>query len=347
MIRGAIGRRIAGLTACGLGVAIALGAIPVPAQQADTPFFAYYGGALRHAFAIEMMAARAALLAQGGLEGDDALEVVEEAAQRYLPMLAGSLAARSPQTLETLEDALERSAAALERGDEAEAAEAARQALVALDHAAGMLVPTAAAADRGFSAQVMTMLLLVEDGVAEGFEEFMEGEPAEYLEGRAVLQRVETWWVRLRDGATGPETAAVEEALTELRALFASPTPPVGLAEDPEAAEEPAHRLVGGLEAMTGVSLYPDRDLGRVVALLGEQVRAAREAEGADGRMRQERLAAASFLYEQYLGDLVQVLEPELHARVEEGLERLAQGVGSNHDYKALLTAVDEIRAMF
>lgn len=220
---------------------------------------------------------------------------------------------------------------------------AVERALEALERARRVLVPKELEGDPAFVAQLVQMLLLTEDGVAEAFEEFMEGSPGGYLEGWAVLQRVKRWWARLGPAWEGSQASVeesvkdLEEPLQEMDGLFRSPVPPSNLVEDPEVAEEVADRVVAALEELTGVSLYPERDLSRAAGLTRALAGAGcEEHRSGNAPLAREHLFASQFVYEQYLADSLQVLEPDLH-------ERTAARLAGLTDDGASAEACDEL----
>ena len=337
---------------------------PTSARGGEAPFFRYYEGPLRFTYALEMMAARLQVVdryladleadeptgSDGHVDETERAEPLEEAVEQYFPLLAGSLESRSVDLFAALDDALARVLVAAEGAEDSEPGDlegAVERALEALERARGMLVPRELEEDPAFVAQLIQMLLLTEDGVAEAFEEFMEGSPGEYLEGWAVLQRAKGWWARIRSVVTGNH-ASVDEPLQELDGLFPSPVPPTDIVEDPEAAEEVAHRIVAALEEVTGVPLYPERDLGRIALLTRSLVAAGCEANrSGNGRLAREHLFAARFAYEQYLADAVEVLEPDLHERIVARLAGLTDDEDSAEACDELLSDIDELARLF
>lgn len=308
-----------------LGFWVAFGMQSAQAQFTEDPFFEHTE-LLSFAYGTEMISIRLSALAAIDEPDEEFIEEVEEALEEDLPRFVGSLEAQDPELAQQLEAALEEVINAAEAG--AELAELVQRAQDLTRQAQTLLVPLEVLDNPSFRAALMTKLLLAEGGVAEGYEEAAEGEIWEYPGGWAALQRVKDLWEGLRPLATETQVFEVEDMLRTLNELFPSPLPPDDIERgDPEEAEAPSHRIVGFLEEITSASLYPDRNRGELFALTRSLVEAGCTAYGENqAHIGRERIVAANFYYEDYLGGMVELLAPEVHAEVTERMNVLVEG---------------------
>ena len=288
--------------------------------------------AVAHAAALERIAvyARALGLPGGSAEDEDDEAAAgagpqgdEEEEARPLADLAlvrGSLTVAAPDLAGKLAAAVGEMA---EGGDGGAAGAAAVLPLV--EEAKAKLLPADMAITPAFRAAVMASLLLDEGGVAEGYEEAVDGESQAYTVGYFALQRVEALWAEL--AAAAPERGGVDATLAILADLFPSGTPPATLSPDPEQAEAPAQQVVGLLEAVTDAELYPGRDLAGAAARvqdIAEQGCAALAA--GDGGLGLETLAIAASYYDATVADTLLMLAPEAGDAVASNLEAVNAG---------------------
>ncbi|HEX7004357.1 MAG TPA: hypothetical protein VF168_09235 [Trueperaceae bacterium] len=312
-------------------------AIPcvVHAQYANEPYFDA-AELIRYGHVTNLVEARVAALDAVAATGELPEEMAEQARRMLeedLPRIAGSLEEAAPQLLRDLEAALVELAELSEAGDtEALRPVAQRVADLAVEARQRLIGPEGAERN-GVKAAVISRLLLGEPGVAEGYEEAVAGERWEYTLGWGALQQVKEAWAELEPEVAG-RSDEVDEALFELDELYPGPIPPEDLSGDPEAGEEPAHRITSLLEGITDSNLYPERELGRVAAKGAGQASSACSAfeEGNDG-LAMELTLAVQDAYESISGT-VGMLAAEAHERVESALDGITGG-GEEEDEEA------------
>lgn len=322
-----------GLVIAGVAAGLAWAA-PVFLERADE---------LRWLWASELLGIRLQALA---LEPNE--EQAEKALQSDLPLFAGSLEAADPALLEELEEALEGLEEAVEAEDSARLEALSRQAQGLLEQARRRLVPQG---DPTLQAALIAQLVLLDDGVAESYEDAARGEEGAYQVGRLALGRVRALWQGLRPALAGraaDEVAKVEEGLGILERLFPSPTPPARF-QDPEDGEQAALDITFALAAATGAELLP-QELPEMLALVERQAGQACQVWPEGRRLALERVAAARLYYQTYLGDTLQTLAPELSQRLNPLLEGLSGAIRAGEasrvsaDCKALTDALAQAR---
>lgn len=281
--------------------------------------------ALAQAAALERIEIYARAIAAAGVDADDDDDdddddEEEEGGPLFdFSLVRGSLATAAPE--------LERGLAA-EIGELAEGeADAAEEILPLVERAkAALLVPETADA-APFQAGVMAALLLEEGGVAEGYEEAVEGEATAYAVGYFALQRVKALWEGLAGQASAEQAEDVGEMFAILDGLFPGEAMPETLSPDPEQAEAPAQQLVGLLEAVTNADLYPGRDLGAAAARVHDIAAEGCEAFAAgDAGVGLERLTIAAAYYDQTVADTLGLLAPESAEAIDDHLEAVEEG---------------------
>ncbi|GAA6736957.1 hypothetical protein Thermus77359_22790 [Thermus oshimai] len=273
-----------------------------------------------------------------------ALDPSEEQAEKILgdlALFAGSLEVQDPDLLAALEGALEGLEEATKAKDAARLAALSRQTQGLLERVRARLVPQMGPA---LEAALMAQLLLLDDGVAESYEDAAGGEEGAYGVGRVALERVRARWQSLKLTLAGQAegVARVEEGLRVLERLFSSPTAPARF-QDPEDAEQAALDIVFALAAASGADLLP-RDLGEVLAKV-EGLVAQACGEGSR-RLALERLLSAHLLYRAYLEDPLKTLAPGLGEELDGLLAGLARklrgpaGAGTASDCEAVRNAL-------
>ncbi|RIH87548.1 hypothetical protein [Calidithermus roseus] len=258
------------------------------------------------------------------------LEPNEEQAEKVLhsnlPLFAGSLEAKDPALLGELEEALEGLEERVEAKDTVRLEAISQQTQGLLERARRRLVPES---DPTLQAALIAQLVLLDDGVAESYEDAARGEEGAYQVGRVALQRVRTLWQGLRPALAGraaEEVARVEEGLDTLGRLFSSPTPPARF-QDPEDAEQAALDITFALAAAAGAELLP-QELSEALALVEHQAdQGCRVYPESRRRLALEKIAAASLYYKTYLGDTLQTLAPEISQRLNPLLEELSGAI--------------------
>lgn len=297
------------------------------AQYANEPYFESQA-VMRHAHALDLMAVRLeALEAVAQAEGELPEELVEQAEDLLgadLPRIAGSLARADAERLRQLRETLTNVETAVAEGDTKTLAEGIQRVREEILRARELLL--AGALDSPpIAAASMSRLLLGEPGVAEGYEEATLGERWEYTLGWAALQRVEEIWAVLSPDLAG-RSDEVREALDQLAELLPGPIPPELIQGDPEAGEEPAHRITGLLEGIVDANLYPERELGRVAEQGAEQAaRACVSFEMGDEELGMELSLSVRDIYESISGT-VGMLAAEAHEQVESALRDMVGG---------------------
>ena len=303
------------------------------AQYSNEPYFDQ-PDTIRHAHALNLMEVRldamAAVLERQGELPDELAEQAEALLAHDLPRLAGSLAESHEELLASLREALEGVEEAVEAGGADPLSQEIQVAIEEVTRARAELL-SGTLEQPPLAAAAMSRLLLGEPGVGEGYEEAVQGERWEYTLGWSALQRVEEIWAELAPDVAG-RSDEVDEALAELAELLAGPVPPDSLSGDPEAGEEPAHRITSLLEGITDSNLYPERELGRVAALGAEQAAAACSAfESGNEPLGSEYGLAVADAYES-IADTVGMLASEAHEQVEGALATLTGGSEEEED---------------
>lgn len=284
------------------------------------PVFLERAEELRFLWASELLGIRLQALA---LEPNE--EQAEKVLRGDLPLFAGSLEAKDPALLGELEEALEGLEERVEAKDAAGLEAISRRVQGLLERARRRLVPES---DPTLQAALLAQLVLLDDGVAESYEDAARGEEGAYRVGLLALRRVRALWQDLKPALAGraEEAARVEEGLGALERLFSSPTPPARF-QDPEDAEQAALDITFALAAATGAELLP-QELPPALALVERQAAQACQVYP-EGRRRLalEKIAAASLYYRTYLGDTLQTLAPELSERLNPLLEGLSETI--------------------
>ena len=309
------------------------------AQYTNQPFFEE-ADVVRHVRTLDLIEVRLEALGAVTASRDLPPEMAEQAERivgNDLPRLAGSLRQADPELLAGLEEAAERLSRAAEAGEVEELRETAERMAELVAASRAELLSGGADLEPPLAAAAISRLLLGEPGVAEGYEEAVQGERWEYTLGWAALRRVEEIWSELSPRVEG-RSAEVDEALAELRELFSDPLPPASLSGDPEAAEEPAHRITGLLEVLTDTDLYPERDLGRVVAATSNRAASACTAfEAGNARLGIEYALSVRDTYESISGT-VGMLASGAHERVESALADLTGTAGEEEEERRAAT---------
>jgi hypothetical protein len=309
------------------------------AQFASTPFFDH-AELLGETFGYELATVRlnglASVLAAGEeAEADDLGEEIEALLEADLPRFLGTLVARDPGLADEVEERFEALESALTADDEDALEAAVEGAQRALDLVGEALDGRQMLGeDAGFSAAVMTLLLLSSQGIGERYEEVVEGELALYPGGWHALARVEELWSGLEPLANDVQRFEVEDMLDQLEMLFPGPVlDDDAVLIDAEAAEDPAQRMVGFLEEVADAALYPDRNLGDVIVMTRDLVAAACESlEAEDDASGAQTLAIAGFYYAQYVEGTVGLLAPEANESLEPLWSRFAEEEGEDDE---------------
>jgi hypothetical protein len=188
----------------------------------------------------------------------------------------------------------------------------------------------------------MASLLLDEGGVAEGYEEAVEGEAPAYTTGWFALQRVKALWDGLAPQATPEQAGDVGAMLAILDGLFPTEALPARLSPDPEQAEAPAQMLVGLLEGVADADLYPGRNLAAAAGLVHSiAAGACARIEAGDDDVGAEELRIAGAYYDQTVADTLVVLAPDAGAAIAESLDSLDEGEATTGPCAPLLAALE------
>jgi hypothetical protein len=336
----------------GAAVAALLLAGSAAAQQYSAdPFFAD-ALELSHYYATEQLQVRfVALEAVMGEEGEYAEEYIEELEDGFegdLQAFAGSLNDIDPELYLRLADTLDGLAEEVEAGEDITASLALARQLTA--EAQDALLSAGFRAEPVNVAALMTRLLLSDGGVAEGFEEAVEGDLDEYPLGWAALQRVNELWPQLEQFADEDQTWEVEDLLAGLGELFPTFEPPADIEKrDPEQGEAAAHRIAGFLEDMMDASFYPNRDLallsGFTSDLAAQGCSAFAEGNDAHGA---ELTTLAYFYYNEYLRRTLDLFAPDLQSETRAQLRSLRGApADATEQCSSLLENLDEARGLF
>jgi hypothetical protein len=294
-----------------LVAAVVAAAVAFAPAQAD-PFFDDMT-LQSHAYGLEMVAVRLALVEAFDPIPEELEEQVEKLFGRDVHRFLGTLRARDAAVAEGLVAALE----VVEEGAESGSVSAADLA-TARDwwtQAYDVLVPD----DRrtpAFWGAVIADLLLADDGVAEALEDALaEEEYWEYPGGWAALQRVEALWAELEPLADEEQRSFARQYLDILGEIYAGPDLPDVFPANPEEAEAPAQSLVGIVEATVGASLYTGRDLARLASHLADVVAPACELYAAgEDEVAIEAMYTARNHYRKHLRRLLDLVAPDIHA---------------------------------
>jgi len=302
--------------------ALALGSVALPgvatAQYAHAPFFDH-PVELSQAYGLETIALKLDLASAFAAPYEDELiEGIEGMTGAPLARFAGTLAEKNADLADALSAALAEVAEAAEEGEDA--SEAIAEARELLDQAYAAVIPQALRNDPAFVGGIIITLLLAEEGVAEGYEEAVEGqEPWEYPNGWVALQRVNVLWDEVKGAATEQHLADAQEMLDLLATLYPQATPPESVAGlNPEEAESPSQRLGGIVETVVDADLYPGRDLPRLSGHIAELTEAACALYPDRDEVAAETIYAVHDLYAAHLADVAGLFAPELQEEADE-----------------------------
>lgn len=189
------------------------------------------------------------------------------------------------------------------------------------------------AQDPALAAAVAAMLLISEDGLAEAYEEAVEGseddeadddatiENDPYMRAFMLLQMVRAW-IAVLPTDSGSQ-AAIEDLMARLDVLMPSPEVPEHLDADPEAAEGLAQALVGVLETAADADLYLGRDLRRAIeTIVGLVETTCHLTDIAESR---QNFRVVALFHENTLEAPLSVMAPDSAEEIEEALDLLAQ----------------------
>ena len=310
--------------------ALAMASVCLPAQAfaqfAHEPFFDN-AVELSHAYGLESIGLRLDLAAAFAAPYDDELiETIEGVSGPAYQRFGGTLQARDADLAMALSAALHEVEEAVEDG--ADPAEAIAEARGLLAKAYDVVIPAELRNSAAFKGGVLIQLLLAEEGVAEGYEEAVEGnEPWEYPNGWAALQRVKILWDEIKGDASAERLADGQEMLDLLDTLYPQAEPPASLAGlNPEEAEGPAQRLGGIIEDVTNADLYPGRDVSRLVGHLGKLTTAACNVYAQDDDVAVETIYAVFDLYDANVEKVASMFAAEAQERASEAFEYMIAG---------------------
>lgn len=282
-----------------------------------TPVFLDRAEELRFLWGIEVLGIRLQALVF-----EPSQEQVERIFQNDLPLFAGSLEAKDSALLRALEQALEGLEEQVQAENTAGIEAIYQQVQGLLQRAQRLLVPEG---DPILQAALIAQLVLLDDGVAESYEDAARGEKGAYAVGRVALERVRTLWQGLRPalaGAAAEEVGRVEEGLDILGQLFSSPALPVRF-RDPEDAEQAGLDIAFALATALGAQFLP-QELSDVLALVERHAdQGCRVYAEGRPRLTLERIAAAKLYYKTYLVDTLETLAPEISQELNHLLDGL------------------------
>lgn len=237
-------------------------------------------------------------------------------------LVRASLAMKAPALGQKLEAGID---AMGEGGDDS--AEAARDVVALADETRRQLLAPDVTGTAPFRAGLVASLLLDEGGVAESYEEAVDGEPLAYPMGYFALQRVKALWSGLSADLRPAQADDIGEMLAMLDALFPAATQPGSLSADPEQAEAPAQQLVGLLEAATNADLYPGRDIAGAAERVHDIASSGCDALGAgQPAVGIETLTIAAAYYTATVADTLGVMAPDAADAVSNQFDAVAEG---------------------
>lgn len=256
---------------------------------------------------------------------DDYLEIVE-GFEVDLARYIGTLRAVDPELAEEVEEAIEALEDAVEDGEDYDDQVVTLRFL--LETAYQRVIPAELRNDPAFVAAVIVELSLGEGGVAEGYEEAVEGELGAYTMGYAALERVSGLWRQVAGRATEQQRADLEEMLEFLSEfVYVEPVIEEPIIGNPEEAEAPVQRMIGVLETVVDAELFPGRDLASLAAHLPEELAGYCEMyDAGQDELALEGVIAVGHLYlSADLGQFLGFMAPEVH---EEALELIVALTG-------------------
>lgn len=273
---------------------------------------------------LALMAARAEAVRIAPGERDEAVEALEDDATRVVAGLRRS----RPEDADALE-------AALEALEDAASDEDARVAAGALGEVVAGVRAAPGTGDAAFTGAVAALLLVSEVGLAEAFEEAVEGDEGAYAVAFATLREVRALVDSL--ALEGDVAADAAELMGRLDTLMPTPEPPARMASDPEEGEVYAQALVGVLERATDADLYLGRDLARALSTIGHLAREGCAAD--DPAAGREIIAIAALYHEDALEAPLSVMAPEEQEAAEDAFDDLLEGAAPSTDACGTLSA--------
>ncbi|MEX2536802.1 MAG: hypothetical protein WD273_14495 [Trueperaceae bacterium] len=298
------------------------------------------------AFGAEMavlrLEAAEALFAEG-VEVDEIEEALEGLEVEFM-RFGAALEVADPDLLERTREAF----AAIEEAEEAEDQAAAVSEALPVAYEVREAVSAPLVADPAYAGAVMSLLLVSETGVAEGWEEAVEGEVGPYAIGWAGMSRLYELWETVKPQADENQVFEIEDQLSALQDLFQNPTPPNMEGADPEEGEGAAVHVAGFLEDATGAWLFPDRDLA---ALLGNTQEVATQAceayQRGDTLAGDANLVWVTYAFNEYLTGTLGMFAPEPTAELNELLDDEGEDFDPTASCEPLLAAFGEAGSAF
>lgn len=219
---------------------------------------------MSHGYGLEIMASRFLFIEElDVVEHEDAVEQVEKLVDRDLRRFEGTLTERDPELAEAFRGALEDLIEAADAGEPV--ADRVPEVRALHEEVYDLLIGDMAERP-SYLAGVSADVLIMNDGVAEAYEDAAGDELWEYVNGWGALERIKQIWVQIEPLANEQQVADYQEMIDFLEeVVYPRVTPPdAGITGDPEEAEGATQRMIGILEVVTDTDLSPGRDMGRL-----------------------------------------------------------------------------------
>ncbi len=282
------------------------------AQFSEDPFFER-PVLMSHGYGLEVMAGRLFAIEELDPVPAEFVGEVEKLSWRDLPRFEGTLTERDAELAADFRAAIEALIIAADAGEPM----AEHVATVRDLHARAYEVVIGEFADRpSYLAGVSADVLIMNDGVAEAYEDAAEGDLWEYPNGWGATQRIKEIWAQLEPLATPEQAADYQEMIDFIEeVVYPRATPPEGgIRGDPEEAEGATQRMIGILEVVVDVDLSPGRNLGNLNDSFLATTEAACEAyEAGNDMLGVEGIYAVRDPYRKHIRRFLELIAPHLY----------------------------------
>jgi hypothetical protein len=311
----------------------------------EQPPYVKYAEPLRFAFGTEMLgiqlkglaAANSDVQASAEKDADGALFADSD----FLDLFKGSLKVKDADLATQLEQALAAADSALQKGSGVDAAAQKAQGL--LKQARDALVPASTQQEPAFQATLIGQLLILDDATADNYEDATEdGDAASFAMAWAGVQRAKALWKTLEPQLDSSKTSTVTGALDQLNNDFVPSATMPKVLKDEDDFEDRADTATYGLGAALGTTLFP-HDLSSAMTLLSAQEAAAcTDAEAGKLPVAAEGVAAADNTYDQYIGDVLSVVDAGTASKLDTLLDEQLPDAIQKGDTGAIKTGCEQ-----